>query len=112
MCQAHGLFHSAKTVLLRRKTAERAPCALAEARLPHKILDFEAKLWYNEREDENHTIFLPDGALMKILFIGNSATYFNDMPTAIFAPMCEAAGYDVEVTAITKGGYCLAGHVD
>ena len=49
---------------------------------------------------------------MKILFIGNSATYFNDMPTAIFAPMCEAAGYDVEVTAITKGGYCLAGHVD
>jgi len=49
---------------------------------------------------------------MKILFIGNSATHYNDMPTAIFAPMCEAAGYDVEVTAITKGGYHLAGHVN
>ena len=49
---------------------------------------------------------------VKILFIGNSATYFNDMPAAIFAPMCEAAGYDVAVTAITKSGYRLSGHID
>ena len=44
---------------------------------------------------------------LKILFIGNSATYYNDMPEAIFAPMCEAAGYNVEVTSITKGSYYL-----
>ena len=27
-----------------------------------------------------------------ILFIGNSYTYYNDMPTAIFEKMAEAAG--------------------
>ena len=42
-----------------------------------------------------------------ILFIGNSYTYYNDMPTAIFEKFAEAAGYDVEVTAITKGAYKL-----
>ena len=47
---------------------------------------------------------------MKILFIGNSATYFNDMPENYFAPLCEAAGYDVEVTRITNGGYYLRNH--
>ena len=49
---------------------------------------------------------------MKILFIGNSATYYNDMPAAIFAPLCEAAGYDVEVTSITKGSYYLHRHIN
>lgn len=42
-----------------------------------------------------------------ILFIGNSYTYYNDMPTAIFEKLAEAAGYGVEVTAITKGAYKL-----
>ena len=42
-----------------------------------------------------------------ILFIGNSYTYYNDMPTAIFNKFAEAAGYNVEVTAITKGAYTL-----
>lgn len=49
---------------------------------------------------------------MKILFVGNSATYFNEMPTAIFAPLCKAAGYEVEVNSITHGGYCLSRHID
>ena len=30
-----------------------------------------------------------------VLFIGNSMTYFHDMPAAIFEPMAKAAGYDV-----------------
>ena len=47
---------------------------------------------------------------MKILFIGNSATYYNDMPEDYFAPLCKAAGYDVEVTRITCGGYYLRKH--
>ena len=42
-----------------------------------------------------------------ILFIGNSYTYYNDMPTAIFEKFAEAAGYDVEVTAITTGAHKL-----
>ena len=42
-----------------------------------------------------------------ILFIGNSFTYYNKMPSDLFAPMCAAAGYTVNVEAITKGGYYL-----
>lgn len=42
-----------------------------------------------------------------ILFIGNSYTYYNDMPTAIFEKMATAAGHTVDVTAITKGAWTL-----
>lgn len=47
-----------------------------------------------------------------LLFIGNSYTYYNDMPTALFAPIAQAAGYRVDVTAITKGAHTLAKHAD
>ena len=43
----------------------------------------------------------------RILFIGNSYTYYNDMPLSLFAPMAKAAGYCVEVGSVTKGGYKL-----
>ncbi|MBQ8208141.1 MAG: leucine-rich repeat protein, partial [Clostridia bacterium] len=43
-----------------------------------------------------------------ILFIGNSFTYYNDMPTAIFPVIAGAAGKEVNVTAITNGGHTLA----
>lgn len=39
----------------------------------------------------------------KILFIGNSYTYYNDMPENIFAPLARAAGADVTVESITTG---------
>ena len=42
-----------------------------------------------------------------ILFIGNSMTYFHDMPTAIFEPMAKEAGFDVRVQSITAGGRFL-----
>ena len=45
--------------------------------------------------------------MKNILFIGNSYTYFNDMPEKIFAPMAEAAGYPANVTSVTRGGYHL-----
>ena len=48
----------------------------------------------------------------RILFIGNSATYMNDMPHAIFAGIAEAAGYDPEVHSVTKGGYTLESFAD
>lgn len=40
---------------------------------------------------------------MKVLFIGNSHTYFNDMPY-LFEQICEENGIDAEVTMIAHGG--------
>lgn len=48
----------------------------------------------------------------KILFIGNSYTYYHDMPERIFAPMAKEAGFDFEVQAVTHGGYKLAWFAD
>lgn len=45
--------------------------------------------------------------MQKILFIGNSFTFFNDMPNSIFAPLCKASGLDVEVCQVTVGGHSL-----
>ena len=47
-----------------------------------------------------------------ILFIGNSYTFYNDMPTAYFEPMAKLCGYDVRVTTITKGAYTLEKFAD
>lgn len=44
---------------------------------------------------------------LKVLFIGNSFTYYNDMDQD-FAGIAEAAGYAVEVTRITIGGHNLS----
>lgn len=46
-----------------------------------------------------------------VLFIGNSYTYFNDMPS-IFKGMAESLGYDVTVESITSGGYKLSQYCD
>ncbi len=45
--------------------------------------------------------------MKNVLFIGNSYTFFSDMPHAIFAPMAQQAGYPCTVTAVTHGGYFL-----
>ena len=50
--------------------------------------------------------------MKKILFIGNSYTFFNDMPAAIFAPLAKEAGMPFEVTAVTRGGYYLSQFAD
>ena len=47
-----------------------------------------------------------------ILFVGNSYTYYNDMPETCFKKAAEAAGYDVSVTAVTKGGAYLYQYAD
>ena len=46
---------------------------------------------------------------MKVLFIGNSHTYFNDMPY-LFAGLCAARGVNVQPTMLTRGGECLKNH--
>ena len=49
---------------------------------------------------------------LKILFVGNSYTYYNKMPQTFFTEEAEKAGYAVEVTEITKGGYRLIQFAD
>ena len=47
---------------------------------------------------------------MKILFIGNSHTYFNDMPALVKA-LCAQRGIDAHITMLTKGGMGLDWHL-
>ena len=47
---------------------------------------------------------------MKILFIGNSYTFYNDMP-GLFASLCRENGAFAEVMSVTCGGYTLAHYV-
>ena len=49
---------------------------------------------------------------LDILFVGNSYTYFNDMPVNYFKKMAEDSGYEVTVTAVTKGGAYLSEYAD
>ncbi|MBR4866996.1 MAG: hypothetical protein IKU11_09915 [Clostridia bacterium] len=40
---------------------------------------------------------------MNVLFVGNSYTYFNDLP-GLFAELCLANGREVEALSVTRGG--------
>lgn len=55
---------------------------------------------------------LPKDKTYEILFIGNSYTFYNNMPTAYFATMAQAAGYQLNVQSITKGAYTLEKFAD
>lgn len=55
---------------------------------------------------------LPKDKTYSILFIGNSYTEYNRMYKTYFEPFAESCGYDVEVTAITQGGYKLEQFAD
>lgn len=48
-------------------------------------------------------------APLRILFIGNSYTFLNDMPE-MFTDLAESGGHEVNVTTLAKGGYSLADH--
>lgn len=47
-----------------------------------------------------------------VLFVGNSYTYYNDMPEVYFKKEAVEAGYNVTVTSITKGGAYLYQYAD
>lgn len=49
---------------------------------------------------------------LSILFIGNSFTFYNDMPTALFQKICESGGYKVKITSVTNGGHYLSEFAD
>ena len=52
----------------------------------------------------------PDtGSSPRILFIGNSYTYVNDLP-AMVAELAKAGGHPVETGMMAKGGWTLAAH--
>ncbi len=48
-----------------------------------------------------------DNKKLSVLFVGNSYTYFNDMPYNAFTEAARLDDYDIEVTEITCGGYRL-----
>lgn len=48
---------------------------------------------------------------IKLLFIGNSATYVHDIPETL-ALLAGKAGYCIETKRIVKGGYRLSQHAD
>ena len=52
-----------------------------------------------------------DGAPMRLLFIGNSATYVHELPQML-RQLAEKVGYEVEAERLTQGGYTLAQHAD
>lgn len=58
-------------------------------------------------ETEPTDTSLPKDKEYSVLFIGNSYTYCNDMPEVIFQSICDAAGYNVKVDSVTRGGYYL-----
>ena len=47
---------------------------------------------------------------MRVLFIGNSHTFFNDMPQT-FKKLAESAGFPTEVEMIAHGGRPLSWHL-
>lgn len=49
---------------------------------------------------------------LRVLFVGNSYTYFHHMPQAAFTETAKAAGITVEVTEVTHGGYKLCWFAD
>lgn len=51
--------------------------------------------------------FLPKDKEYSVLFVGNSYTFYNDMPEVIFKTICDKAGYSVKVDSVTRGGYYL-----
>ncbi len=48
---------------------------------------------------------------MRILFIGNSYTFYHKMPST-FAAICVERGKAVEVESVTVGGYTLASYLE
>ena len=49
-------------------------------------------------------------ACTRVLFVGNSYTYVNDLPT-VFRHLARAAGENVETAMVAQGGETLAQHV-
>ncbi len=60
-----------------------------------------------ETEPSVESTELDKSKTYKILFIGNSYTYYNNMPARYFGEIMKAAGYKVKVISLTKGAWTL-----
>lgn len=49
--------------------------------------------------------------MKNILFIGNSFTYYNDLPKLV-TELCARAGVEIFAEGVTKGGWSLEGYAD
>jgi hypothetical protein len=61
-------------------------------------------------EDNCHSL-QNTGPIMRVLFIGNSYTYVNDLP-GMFTKLACSGGYKVETGMAAQGGWTLAQHND
>ena len=52
----------------------------------------------------------PDG-ITRVLFFGNSFTFYHDMPT-MFAELARTSGHEVVVEVVAPGGQSLSGHAE
>lgn len=66
----------------------------------------------NTTQGTKENKMLPKDKEYNILFIGNSYTFYNDMPTACFQAMATTCGYNVKVATVTKGAYTLEKFAD
>ncbi len=73
--------------------------------------DSEAQKFTLENMTGSYTPVLPKNKTYNILFIGNSFTWYHGLGGEIFAPLCAAAGYSVNVKVIEHGGALLANYV-
>ena len=48
---------------------------------------------------------------MKVLFIGNSYTFFSDLPE-LFRALAEKNGKEIEVSSVTRGGWSMIKYLD
>lgn len=87
--------------------------ALAKILLSDRLVNKRMYIRATNRDDIDS--FKADSSLnvntTKILFIGNSYTYFNDMPN-IIKRLAESAGKEVVIGSFTKGGYSLSDHIN
>ena len=56
---------------------------------------------------EEESMTEPEKKTYNILFIGNSYTYYSDMPEKIFDPIAKSANVDFKVSSLTRGGWYL-----
>lgn len=86
--------------------------AACSASLMHENESVEVESERTLQSDEQSNGGLDMDKTYSVLFIGNSYTYYNDMPNAIFEKIAVAEGYKIEVTAITKGAHKLSMFAD
>ena len=67
--------------------------------------------WYNTPEQTERVIVMSKNKTVRILFIGNSHTYFNDLPH-IVQVLAGEDGYDCQVAMLAHGGWYLAQHAE